>query len=66
MESKKTTKDFVEYAQKLGYRRDMGTRAEQRVGEAASLNTKMMALLNLAETEKRWSGSNRFDRYGNN
>jgi hypothetical protein len=45
--------DFVTYALKLGYKRDLASEAERRVGRSASLNTKMMTLINLVNEEKR-------------
>ena len=51
-----SNRNFVDYAQKLGYRRDMAMRAEQRAGVKASLNGKLMILLNYAALEKRRSG----------
>ena len=50
------SQDFVQYAQKLGYRRDVAILAEQRAGSNASLNTKMMHLLKFVELERRRSG----------
>lgn len=49
----KKQEDFVMYATKLGYKRDLAQKAERQVGMSASLNTKLRTLTNLFEEEKR-------------
>ena len=49
----KKQQDFVSYAMKLGYRRDLAEKAERQVGQSALLNTKLRALTRLFEEQKR-------------
>ena len=58
----KRHEDFTAYAVKLGYKRELSTEAERRVGGSASLNTKMMTLLNLVEERRRANGSTKTNK----